>query len=125
MNDFKILSGSNIFLYSCDFGDGIAIGFNGGRHFIVMGAGDYAIYPFHSSMLRITCELISCKREDLKLNGTAFCTISELPQIDDLNCYCKILEESKFVYVDHGDFVRESNADPSQFNWWKVQPLNK
>lgn len=121
MNDFKILSGSNILLYSCDFGDGIAIGFNEGRRFIVMGEGDYAAFPFHDSMLRITCEFVPCKRSDLKINDTAYCTSAKVPDPDDLGGYCKILSDSTIVCVD--DTIHESSADLTQFCWWKILPI--
>lgn len=125
MNAFKILSGSNILLYSCDFGDGIAIGFNDGRHFIVMGAGDYAVYPFHSPMVRINCELIPCKREDLKLNDTAYCTSAKVPNPDNLSDYCKILDEYTILYVGSDNLLHESKADLSHFDWYEVVPINK
>jgi len=123
MKKFKILSGGNILLYSCDFGDGIAIGFDEGRRFIVMGQGDYASFPFYDSMLRITCELIPCRRSDLKINDTAYCTTAEVPDPDDLNGYCKILAEDRIVYVDGMDTIHESNADLSQFYWYKLKQL--
>lgn len=125
MNDFKILSGSNILLYSCDFGDGIAIGFNSGRHFIVTEAGDYVVYPFHSPMRRITCELISCKREDLKIDDTAYCTSAKIPNPDILSNYCKILDADTILYVDTDNLLQECNADLSRFNWYRVVPVNK
>ncbi len=123
MAQLKILSGASILLYSCDYGDGIAIGFNEGRHFLISGKGDYSVFPFHSPMLRVTCELIPYKRENLKLDDTAFCTTSGLPDPECICDYCKIIDEDRIIFINSDDDIQESNADLSHFNWYKVVPV--
>ena len=123
MDNVKILSRANILLYSCDFGDGITIGFNNGRDFIQMGMGDYAILPFSSPMLRIVCELIPCTRNSLQVGDTAYCSSTKVPDSDYLSNYCKILSENSILYIREDERLHECSANLSSFSWYKVVPV--
>lgn len=120
MDNVKILSGANILLYSCDFGDGIAMGFNGGRDIITMGMGDYIVSSFSSSMTRITCELVPCTRDSLRVDDTAYCTSSQVPDSGYLSNYCKILNENTILYIGESGRLYECSANLSYFSWYKV-----
>lgn len=122
MDNVKILSRANILLYSCDFGDGITIGFNNGRDFIQMGMGDYAILPFSSPMLRIVCELIPCTRNNLQVGDTA-CSSAKVPDSDYLSNYCKILSENSILYIREEGRLHECSANLSSFFGYKVVPV--
>lgn len=123
MDNVKILSGTNILLYSCDFGDGIAMGCNDGRDIITMDMGDYKILPFCLPMLRITCELIPYTRDNLRVDDTAYCTSACIPDAGYLSNYCKILDENKILYIQDDGKLQECNADLSSFSWYKVIPV--
>ncbi|QIK58358.1 hypothetical protein G7050_00305 [Dysgonomonas sp. HDW5A] len=123
MDNVRILSGANILLYSCDFGDGITIGFNNGRNFIQMGMGDYTILPFSSPMLRIVCELIPCTRNSLQVGDTAYCSSAKVPDSDYLSNYCKILSENSILYIREEGRLHECSANLSSFSWYKVVPV--
>lgn len=123
MDNVKILSGTNILLYSCDFGDGIAMGCNDGRDIITMDMGDYKILPFCLPMLRITCELIPCTRDSLRVDDTAYCTSSQVPDCGYLSNYCKILNENTILYIGENGRLYECTADLFYFSWYKVIPI--
>jgi hypothetical protein len=67
----------------------------------------------------IPCDLIPCKREDLKPGDTAFRDDEGSPDFDDLELYCKILNDRRHVGVHDYGVSFSSN----EWNyWWKVVP---
>ncbi len=104
-----------------EYGDGDMLGiiFNDGKQSLSYEeSSDYVVTGFTSSLkYNGQCKLIPCKREDLKTGDTAFKTNMRNTSFSDINNYCKILNESDYVYIV-GKGVLTNNAVWEY--WYKV-----
>ena len=110
---------------SCNHGDGLFINFNK-KQFLGVNARSYVVDAPLMPLVncsRIQCELIPCKREDLKAGDTAFA--SYVDDYFDLSNYCKILGSEYVAYISPGEDAKVSGWINVELIWYKVVPIKE
>lgn len=121
----------NIKIYQLDclnnqlmHGDRLRIGFNNNTQLLGYDLGVYSVSKAIPAIKEVQCELIPCKREDLKAGDTAFSHL--VNNASELAGYCKILGSSKGAYISDNCSVMVANwsVHPS-LQWYKVVPIKE
>lgn len=101
-------------------GDNLAIPFPDGKRALYYDdhVMDYMVGNLKGINL-VFCDLVPCKRKDLKEGDTAFRTDLKNPDFNGLQSYCKIIPENMYAYIEI------NNTLTSRINWkywYKVVP---
>lgn len=81
------------------------------------------IYKVHEALDNtIQCKLTPCKREDLKPWDTAYCSNLEEQIFNDIDMYCKILNQKECVFVMDNTGIELADFDYDYR--YKVEPLD-
>ena len=126
----------SIKIYQTDpvnYGDGLFIKFNK-KQFLGAHLNSYIVdAPLIPGVvyIPIQCELIPCKREDLKAGDTAFTLPRQgsrelKEELLILDNYCKIINSHFFVYViNERDVESNGYSGHYYYSWYKVVPIKE
>ena len=119
-NQEIILVPDNIKIEKVGCGDRLAIRFANNQQILCLGEyGFYSVIMTDERNL-IKCKIIPCLRSDLKAGDTAYYTDDDDTTFDDLTNYCKILDDKRYVSIDHEDVC--VYISPYDY-WYKVVPV--